>query len=151
MKPSFSQILMGAASTLSRDVAPHIAPDSPYAVGHAGTIGLLLACAAQEADRATETAMREQDALRALFTDAAKAPLAPDLVARLRIAGLDDTRPSLKITDLEAQTEKLKLLLMELLETVEEERFDWAELLEKRIWGALKSGAERRALYLPVL
>jgi len=151
MKPSFAQVLMGVASTLVDDVAPHIGDDAPYAVGHIGTIGLILACAAQEADRAAETATLEQDALRALFAEAALAPLAPDLRARLRAAGADNRRPSLRVSDLEAQTAQLKLLLMELLETIETERFDWAERLESRIWDVLKSGAERRALYLPVL
>lgn len=149
MKPSLNQMLIGVASTLSRDVAPNVS--APFAVGHVGTIGLILACIAQEAERATETALREQDALRTLFADAAREPLPRDLAARLLAASRDDARPSLKIADLDAQTAKLKALLSELLETVEAEHFDWAERLEARIWSVLKAGTERRALYLPVL
>ncbi|MES1156934.1 MAG: hypothetical protein ABUL73_04050 [Alphaproteobacteria bacterium] len=151
MKPSFAQVLMGVASTLADDIAPHVGEEAPFAVGHLGTIGLILACAAQEADRAVETAILEQDALKALFAEAALSPLDLELRARLRAAAENDARPSLKLSDLEGQTTKLKFLLMELLEAVEAERFDWAEQLESRIWNVLKSAAERRALYLPVL
>ncbi|HVY83969.1 MAG TPA: hypothetical protein VG943_02470 [Caulobacterales bacterium] len=151
MKPTLGQMLMGAASTLNDEIAPHIDDGAPVAIGHVGTLGLILACMAQEADRAVETAVREQDAIRALFADAAKAPLPRDLAIRLKAAAADDARPSLKLTDLEAQNAKLKRLLMTLLETLEAEHFDWAVALEARVWTILKTGAERRALYLPVL
>ncbi|HVZ99109.1 MAG TPA: hypothetical protein VG841_02205 [Caulobacterales bacterium] len=151
MKPAFGELLMGAASTLSREVAPHVDDGEPVAIGHIGTIGLILACMAQETDRAVETAVREQDAIRGLFADAAKAPLPRDLALRLKAAAADDTRPSLKLSDLERQNAKLKRLLMDLLEMLEAEHFDWAVMLEARIWDILKTGAERRALYLPVL
>jgi hypothetical protein len=150
MKPSMAQMLMGVASTLTRDIAPHL-ENTPAAIGQVGTIGLILACIAQEADRAAETALREQDALRALFADAAESQLPEDLRQRLRGAALDDARPSLKIADLEPQNAALAELLGELLRTVEELNFDWAEKLETRIWRLLKAGADRRALYLPVL
>ena len=41
MKTSLAHYLMGAASTLNKDVAPHVR-EQPYALGHVGTIGLLL-------------------------------------------------------------------------------------------------------------
>ena len=150
MKPSLQHLLMGAASTLGKDVAPHIEDDAPFAVGHVGTIGLILACVAQEADRAVDTAVREQDALRALFAVAAEQPLPGDLRARLAEAA-QGARIGFRLSDLEAQNNPLKALLAELLETVEQERFDWAEQLEAQIWDVLRAGAERRALYLPVL
>ena len=150
MKPSFSQLLLGAASTLTQDIAPQM-KRAPAAQGQLGAIGLILACAAQEADRAVETALIEQDALRALFADAALQPLTESLRMRLQAASLDHARPSLKLSALETQTTHLNALLMDLLEQVETEQFDWAIALEKRIWGMLKANAERRALYLPVL
>jgi hypothetical protein len=150
MKPSIGQMLMGSASTLTREVAPHL-ERAPSAIGQIGTIGLILACIAQEADRAAETALREQDALRALFADAAQSPLPEDLCVRLRAAASEDARPSLKLSDLEPQNAALMTLAGELLNTVEEQNYDWAEKLESRIWRVLKAGAERRALYLPVL
>ncbi|MES1198943.1 MAG: hypothetical protein ABUS48_03080 [Pseudomonadota bacterium] len=151
MRPTFGQLLLGAAATLGKDVAPHIEDNAPVAVGRLGTVGLILACMAQEADRAVETAVREQDALRALFLDAAAAPLPRDMQMRLKAAATNDARPSLKLSDLDAQNAKLKRLLMDLLVALEAEHFDWAIALEARVWTVLKSGAERRALYLPVL
>jgi hypothetical protein len=149
MRPSLAQILMGAADTLGRDIAP-LAADAPFAQGQLGAIGLILACIAQEADRAVETAILEQEALRALFADAARAPLPETLRARIAAAAREERR-SLRLSDLEAQRETLTALLAELLEHVEQQHFDWAEDLEKRIWRALKAGTERRTPYLPVL
>jgi hypothetical protein len=58
MKPSMAQILIGAAGTLNEEIAPKLEA-SPFSMGRVGTIGLLLACVAQEAERAAETAVRE--------------------------------------------------------------------------------------------
>lgn len=149
MRPTLPQILMGAADTLGRDIAP-LAASAPFAQGQLGAIGLILACVAQEADRAVETAILEQEALRALFADAGKHALPDPLRARVAAAAREERR-SLRLSDLEAQREQLTALLGELLVHVEQEHFDWAQELEQRIWRALKAGTERRALYLPVL
>ncbi len=149
MRPTLSQILMGAADTLGRDIAP-LASDAPFAQGQLGAIGLILACVAQEADRAVETAILEQEALRALFADAAKVALPEHVRVRVAAAAREE-RKSLRLSDLEAQRESMTALLGELLEHIEQQYFDWAEDLEKRIWRALKAGTERRTLYLPVL
>lgn len=149
MRPTFSQMLMGAAATLSKDVAPHV-ERAPYAVGRVGTVGLILACVAQEADRAVDTAVREQQDLRALFKEAAIAPLSEPLKQKLRAAAAEQPK-SLKLSELEPQTNAMTLLLMDLLERLETEQFDWAISLEKRVWAVLKASADRRALYLPVL
>lgn len=149
MKPSMNQILMGVAATMSKDVAAHV--NEPIAVGHVGTIGLILACVAQETERAAETAILEQDALRALFRDAIDQPMPEELLLELRAAVRDDSRASLKLGDLDAQAARSRELVTPLLAYLETQNFDWAEKLEKRVWGVLKAGAERRALYLPVL
>ena len=150
MIPSFSRMLMGAADTLSQDVAPHI-KDAPDAIGHMGTIGLILSCMAQAVDSAAEAAIAEQEALRAFFREATSQPLREDLLQEVRIAGIDSARPSLKVSALEAQNAELTRLLMEVLQYLEAEHFDWAIALEAKIWALLKASAERRALYLPVL
>jgi len=150
MKPTIGQILLGSATTLTEDIAPNI-QGAPFAIGRLGTIGLILACLAQEADRAVETAVREQDAMRALFADAAKLQVPEDLRQRLRRAGADDSRPSLKLSELEIVTTQLSELLQDLLEHCEAAEFDWSIQLETRIWRLLKAGADRRALFLPVL
>lgn len=150
MKPSLSQFLMGAAATLNRDVAPHVR-GSRYALGHVGTLGLLMTLMAQETERAADTLVHEQDTLRGLFADAAKQPLAPDLRARLAAAGVPVERTSYRLSDLERDAAALNTLLIELHQAVEGNPFDWAETLEQRILEVLKLGAECRALYLPSL
>ncbi len=146
-----AQLLMGAAAALTREIAPHL-ENNPTAKARAGALGLILACAAQEADSGAETLIREQDALRALLLEASHMPLGDEaLLTQLAQAGRDESRPSLKVTDLEAQNGALMGLLGALLAHVEAINFDWAETLEARIWRLLKAGAERRALYLPVL
>lgn len=149
MRPSVSQMLMGAAANLNRDIAPSIQPGS-YAIGQAGTIGLLMVLMAQESDRAVDTLVNEQDAIRALFAEAARASVPDDLRLRLAEAAAR-SRTSLRISDLEGETALLNELLIELHAWLETSKFDWAEALESRVWEILKLGADCRALYLPTL
>ncbi|HVY02596.1 MAG TPA: hypothetical protein VG983_02980 [Caulobacterales bacterium] len=142
MKPTIAQYLAGASATLMREIAPQV--DS-YGRGHLGAIGAILSFAAREADRAADTLAREQDALRALFADAAEAPFAADLRARLREAA-QAPRASLRVSDLERENAALKTLLIELHEAVEA-RPDGAEL-EARIWKILNDGADARIVGL---
>lgn len=150
MRPSLAQFLMSTAATLNREIAPHVMGNR-YALGNIGTIGLLMTLMAQETERAADTLVHEQDALRALFADAAKAPLPEPLRTRLAAAGVPVVRNSYRLTDLERDTAALNTLLIELHETVEPSAFDWAQALERRILEVLKLGAACRALYLPTL
>ncbi len=150
MKPSISQILMGGAGALNTDIAPHIKGD-PYALGAAGIIGLLMILSAQESERAADTLVSEQEALRVLFADAAGVDLPAPLRAELARAASAPAAPSLRLADLESETAALKALLIRLHEALEASPFDWAEALEARIWEILKLGAACRALYLPTL
>jgi hypothetical protein len=142
MKPGIAQIALGAANTLAAGVAPHLA--SPYAVGHAGTVAMLLIFMAQEAERAAETLAGENAALRALFAEAA-----PKLEwLRERLADASAGREeSLHVSILEAENARLRTLLIELHAAAEA-----ADLhdVEAQIWRVLKKSADDRSLVLPV-
>lgn len=148
MRPSIPQLLVGAAGTL-RNVLGSVRGES-YAMASMGTLGMLLVLMSQEADRAAETLVSEQDAIRALFADAATHALPEPLRTNIADAA-NGQRTSIRVDVLERETAELKTLLIELHAWLETSAFDWAEALEARIWEILKLGAEARALYLPTL
>lgn len=149
MKPSLSQMMTGAATSLLREVIPNVGGDA-YAISSAGTVGTLLMLMAQEADRMVDTLVIEMDAIQALFADAAELPLPAELKGQLAAAARLP-RPSLKVSALEEQASGLKSLLIVLHETVEASKFDWAAQLESRIWEILTLSAQCRVVYLPTL
>lgn len=148
MRPSIPQLLVGAAGTI-RNALGGMRGES-YAMASMGTLGMLLILMSQEADRAAETLVSEQDAIRALFADAAGHALPEPLRARVAEAARG-VRASLRVDVLQAETNDLKALLTELHAWLETSPFDWAEALEARIWEILRLGAAARALYLPTL
>jgi hypothetical protein len=147
MKPALGDLLLTSAQTLGTDVAPLLA-DKPYAMGHVGTIGLLLVFLAQEAERAADTLYTDNRELRALFADAAGAPLGADLSSALRHAAAA-AETSLHVRVLEAENAALKSLLIALHHVVDESPMPWARDLQRAIWAHLKASADRRALVLP--
>lgn len=149
MKPSLSQMMVGAATFLTREVIPNVKGDS-YAIASTGTIGMMMMLMAQENDRMADTLVVEIDALQALFAEASKAPLKTEMKKRLAEAA-QRPRASLKISALQEDAAALKALLIELHVTVEAEKFDWAEELEKRIWEILNLSAQCRLVYMPTL
>ncbi len=150
MKPSMAQVLMGSASAMATQVAPHLLGNG-YAIGQASMAGLIMVLAAQEAERAVDTLVRERDALKALFGEAARADVSEGLAARLHEAAHAPLAPNLQITLLEAEVAPLKALLIELHVALEEEDAPWARALEAQVWDVLKLGADARLLYLPTM
>jgi len=148
MRPSTPQLLVGAAGTI-RNALGGMRGES-YAMASMGTLGMLLILMSQEADRAAETLVSEQDAIRSLFADAAEHALPEPLRTRVSEAALGQ-RTSLRVDVLQAETDGLKTLLTEVHAWLETSPFDWAEALEARIWEILRLGAAARALYLPTL
>jgi len=148
MRPSIPQLLVGAAGNI-RNVLANVRGES-YALASMGTLGMLLILMSQEADRAAETLVSEQDAIRALFADAAAHALPEPLRAKVAEAAAGQ-RTSIRVDVLERETAELKTLLIELHAWLETSPFDWAEALESRVWEILRLGAAARALYLPTL
>jgi hypothetical protein len=141
--------MVGAARTLSQEVAPALAAD-PYARGHVGTIALLLTLMAQEAERAAQSTLWEIDAMRSLFEEAAHLELPHALVSDLA-AGAKAAPEGLHVRTLETHAASLKALLIRLHEAAEAEPAAWARALERRIWGLLNAAAQARSLHLPAL
>lgn len=147
MKPSLGEILLTSAHTLGAHVAPLLA-DKPYAMGHTGTIGLLLVFLAQEAERSIDTLVTDNREMRAIFAKALVAPLAGDLADALRRAASGGDG-SLLMRVLEAENAALKTVLIALHQAVDDSPESWARDLQRSIWVHLKASAERRALILP--
>jgi hypothetical protein len=148
MKPGVTEILNGAAQTLAMHVAPHLTA-TPYAIGHVGTIGLMLMLAGQEHERGADLLVQENKALRALFKDAAQSPLSA-LLRRDLMQASERQDESLRISALEMENARLKDLLIALHEAAEETPHPWARPIEARIWAFLKESADTRAAILPI-
>ncbi|MGE0828099.1 MAG: hypothetical protein AB7O04_01960 [Hyphomonadaceae bacterium] len=152
MKPSFAQILMGAAGAVVRDIAPRLQDeDDAFALGQAQIIGLLMVMAAQEADRAADTLSLETVAMRALFAEAAETPLPESFRRRLRAMAEAAPADNFTIAAQQAVAAPMKALLIELHEALEDRPDEWARPLEARVWDVLRLGADHRQIYLPVL
>lgn len=150
MTPSFSQILMGAAGAIVTDIGPHL-QGKTYAIGQAQVIGLLMVLVAQEADRAADTLSLETVAMRALFAEAASAPLPDGLRQRLRAMAEAPPPENFTIRALEQLAHPMKALLIELHEALEDRPDEWARPLEAKVWDVLRMGADHRQLYMPGL
>jgi nucleoside-diphosphate-sugar epimerase len=143
------QILFASAGTIGAHVAPHLAAQ-PYALGHASVIALLNILIAQESERAADTLARENDALRALFADAATGPLDAVLQAACAKAAAGKTT-RLYVSLLQAENNALRATLIALHEAVDGQSASWARALDTRILCLLKAGADARALVLPAV
>jgi hypothetical protein len=147
MKPGLEMLLPGLAGTLAMRVMPELPPDS-YALGDARITGALLLMIAQQAEQAADVLATENAAVRALFADAARAPLAPKFVEALAVAAATKDE-SLRITALEAGNAALTALMITLHAEVETRSEAWAQALDRSIWAILRKGAEARMLELP--
>lgn len=147
MKPSIAEILLNSAGTLGTGVAPHLL-DKPYALGHTGTIGLMLVFLAQEAERAAETLVTDNAEMRAIFRAIGEAIVPTAMKEALVQAGASADR-SLHVRVLEADNAELKTVLVALHEAADNSPEPWAREAQRAIWTHLKAAADRRALVLP--
>jgi hypothetical protein len=150
MKPSFSQILLGAAGAIVTDIGQRL-QTNPYAAGQASVIGLLMVFVAQEADRAADTLSLEMVAMRAFFAEAAQAPLPDGMRRRLHTMAEAPPPPNFTVTALQEAAAPMKSLLIEVHAALEDRPDEWARPLEAKVWDILRLGADHRQLYLPVL
>jgi hypothetical protein len=142
VKPDMPQLLGLSAMTLGANVVPQLTA-IPYAAGDASIIALINILTAQEVDRAADTLVRENTAIRALL-DRTKG-----------ISGIHPTEPasepSLKISALETENAVLKSKLIALHEWSETVSHLDAQSVNQEIWGILRRGAQDRTLVLPAL
>lgn len=143
MKPDVDVVMQGFLGTLFSDIAPNLTAE--YAVGHVSLMAMMMFMTAHEHEVAAENGVADIRDMRALFADAATlvgvGPLADQLQAASGAGEL-----SLRLSALRAESDKLKALLIELHEHVEESQAAWARALEARILALLSASAERHKL-----
>ena len=146
MKPEADTVLSQSAYRLLFEIAPSM--PAGYGQGTVSLIAVLNLMAAQEYERGAEIRAAENGDMRALFGETVD--LVRDVVLRekLKEAALShDT--SLRISDLNAENEKLRSLLIALHAHVEELDGEAARQAERVIWTVLKASAARRLVTLP--
>jgi hypothetical protein len=146
MTPGASQHLISVATTLGGRVIAAL-PEDHYAVGDTKMSALICVLMAQHVDGAADLLIRENAAIRSIFSRAA--PLVGGaLVARLDEAGAA-TDANFRISTLEAGNAALANLLIELQTDLEARSDDWAKELDRESWRVLRDGADGRMLQLP--
>lgn len=141
MKLDAGSVLAISAAQLMGAIAPQLPPGYPQA--SASLTGFLLTFCAQELDRAADIRAKENDDMRALFTDLG--PHVADGALRVKL-GLAATRKdtSLTISALDAANAELRGLLITLHAAINSDSGANA-----RIWRLLRDMAGRRILKLP--
>jgi hypothetical protein len=141
MKLTTETVLHGVAHSLRDQIAPAI--DDAFAAEVARLAAMLLTISANAVDDAAAVRSWENAALRAVFADA-HSLMDGDLAQRLGEASRS-TDPGLKISELDRETGRLRILLVELHAAVEVENGQEARALDARIWRLLRDVEERRA------
>lgn len=145
MKPTIGRALEVCAGTLMVDVAPHVAPS--YRQASVFSAGVLLIAVGEELDRIAERRIEENAALRQIFAQAA--PVVDDAALRERLSRAASAQGSgYRISQLDADNDALRALLVELHARVESLPGDAARELEARIWRELADSTQRRRLSL---
>jgi hypothetical protein len=130
---------------LMQDIAPNVGPSYRQASTIAAGVMLISVC--EELDRIAERRVVENAALRGIFGDAAPAVTDAALRARLDEAARS-AEAGYRISQLDAENDRLRALLIELHAHVESTPGDAARRIEARIWRELAASTERRKLSL---
>jgi hypothetical protein len=147
MIPDLTTMLHGLARSLMLEVGPAV--QSAYGTMNVQLAGALLNMIAQEADRAAARLVDENDALAALFGDAAAVVGDQSLRAELETACTAGA-PSLRVGDLRARNRTLRALLTQLHAHVETLATPEARALDARLWTELVASTRRRELDLAI-
>lgn len=115
MTPSAIEVMRGCAAALTQPPSPDAGPD--FFASRVGMISMLANLAAQEAEHAAAAAAAENADIRALFANASAYDGA--LGGRLGAAA-HETDTDLSLTALDAANARLRRLLIELHERVED-------------------------------
>jgi len=143
VKPEVDVVLRSLMTKLLLEVAPAVG--DAYVRSNVEAMGMLLAAAAEEFDRAAEIRVAENRSMRAILLAAAEHVCAAELRRRL-IAAAEEPEPSLRIGDLNAANDRLRALVIELHALVENREEEWARRIDGMIWGELEASARRRAI-----
>lgn len=142
-EPEVDKVLTSFSGTLLTKIMPQVKTD--YAQKDLTLIALALNGAAEEYDRAAETRMQENRAMRAIFAEAA--PLIGDAELKARIGEASTTEPkSLRIRDLNSANNDLSESLIALQAYAEEQEGGEWQTVMRKIWDELKARTQRRAI-----
>jgi hypothetical protein len=142
MRLTAATVLEGVADALRDQIAPGL--EDAFAKEAARMAQALIAIAGRAGDDAAAIRVEENARMRALFAQAAGVVAGGDLAARLReAAGSAD--PGLRIGELDAETGRLRLLLVELQDALEDSGEPAAQALGQAIWRALRDFEMARA------
>ena len=142
MTLSAETCLRGVLYTLQERVGPHV--DDGFATEAARLSALVLSITANSIDDAVAVRVLENSAMRELFRTACEIVSAPDLADRLRQQA-NSIDPGLRISDLDGENDRLRLLLIQLhaySETLNDAR---GHALSKKIWRMLADFERARA------
>lgn len=142
MRLTIEQTLRGVADNLQAQVMPALT-DS-FAIGATRMAHDLIAIAANTYDDAAAIRVEENAKLRALCADAADKVSDRKLGALLADAG-GSRDPGLRISELDAETGRLRTLLVALHACVEEQADEAAKAIDARIWALLEETETARA------
>ena len=145
MKPEVDFLLRSVMEKLLIEVAPAVG--DAYVRSNVEVMAVLMAAAAEEYDRAAHVRAEENEAMRRIFRDAASSVLDAGLRARLEVAAAERDA-SLRVSDLNTATDRLRALLIELHALVETREESWARRTNRAIWEELRESARRRAISL---
>jgi len=145
MIPDVPAVLNGIVRNLMMD--PDAATKSAYRAFSDQLLSMLLMMITQEFDRAAARLVEENDALAALFRDAAGVVRDGELRAALEEGAARET-DSLLVSALRARNARLREVLIRLHEHLEVLDDPTAHALDARIWEELVASTRRRQLDL---
>jgi hypothetical protein len=136
MKLRPGTVIEGIEETLRDRIAPLLA-DQPFAANDLRMALSLLAIVRLGRDDDVALKVEENRRLREIFADAAGSVTDPELAARTADAGRSQD-PGLRISELDAETGRLRKLLVELHDHVDNRDDEQAKGISQAIWLALR-------------
>jgi hypothetical protein len=138
---SIDHALRGLEEFLRDKIVPAI--DDPFVAPMARLSGMLLRICANGVDEAAELRVEENAAIRMILGEAASLVAAP-LASRLCDAAAS-TDPGLKISVLDAENQRLRVLLVLAQTVLETSKDGAAQSLDQRVWQLLETAEAKRA------
>ena len=142
MKLTGQRAMEGVVEALRDQIAPNLT--DKFAIEAARQAGSVLLIAALASDDAVEIRVAETSRTRAIFAQAAGLLPPAHLADRLAEAA-QGRDPGLRISVLDAEIARLRLLLVELHEWLETQDTERARALDREIWRALRDFEMARA------
>lgn len=142
MSLSIEAAVLGVADALRDRIAPALGDD--FAIETSRLSAIMLTIMANAADDAVVLRVEENAAIRALLGEATDVVGQTGLAARLKDAAVS-TDPGLRISELDAETDRLRHLLIEAQIVLEGSADPAARALDQRIWRFLADVETKRA------